>query len=116
MRDPHKREGRSRQRRNHIDFNGINRAALPILGHLLRRWLSGGKLCGDEYVVLNPRRPDNKPGSFKINVNTGAWADFAVGAMGGDPISLAAYLFNTTQSEAARTLAQSLGVPFRMQS
>ena len=49
-------------------------------------------------------------GSFKINVVTGRWADFATGDKGGDPVSLVAFIESTTQSQAARRLALMLGV------
>ena len=94
----------------HLDFAGINRAALAQIDLILARWLPGGKREGVEYVALNPRRPDRKPGSFKINTRTGAWGDFAVGAKGRDLISLAAYLFALGQGEAARRLAGMLGI------
>ena len=45
---------------------------------------------GHEYVARNPTRADRRPGSFKINLRTGRWADFATGDKGGDPVSLAA--------------------------
>jgi hypothetical protein len=61
-------------------------------------------------VALNPKRPDRHLGSFRINLATGKWADFATGDRGGDPVSLAAYLFGLTQVEAARRLADMLGV------
>jgi hypothetical protein len=67
-------------------------------------------MCGHEWKALNPTRPDKKPGSFSINVKTGRWADFATGDRGGDPVSLAAYVFRMSQTDAARTLAVSLGV------
>ena len=38
------------------------------------------------------------------------WADFATGDKGGDVVSLAAYLSGTGQTEAARALADMLGV------
>jgi hypothetical protein len=66
---------------------------------------------GREYTARNPRRPDRNAGSFRINLNTGRWADFAIGDGGGDVISLAAYLFGVSQIEAARRLADLLGVP-----
>ena len=50
------------------------------------------------------------PGSFSVNLETGRWADFSTGDRGGDPVSLAAYVFGTSQVEAARTLAAVLGV------
>ena len=44
--------------------------------------------------------------SFKVNLQTGQWADFTLAdARGGDPISLAAYLSGASQAEAARALA-----------
>ncbi|MDP1611712.1 MAG: DUF927 domain-containing protein [Sulfuritalea sp.] len=77
--------------------------------------LANGKHQGPEYLPLNPRRPDNSPGSFSINTTTGAWGDFAIGASGLDLVSLAAYLADEKQSDAARRLAQhfSIAVPAR---
>ena len=93
-----------------LDFAAVNRAALSVLPDLLVRWLPDGQLQGHEYVALNPTRADNHLGSFKINLHTGRWADFAVGHQGGDVVSLAAYLAGTGQVEAARSLAEMLGV------
>ncbi len=95
-----------------IDFAGIDRAALANVDQILRRWLPGGRVNGAEYVVRNPRRNDRRLGSFKINMETGKWADFATGDRGGDLVSLAAYLSGLSQVEAARELADMLGVPF----
>ena len=96
-----------------MDFDRINAAALAVLPGLLRRWLPDGRLAGREFVARNPRRNDTKPGSFSINVSTGRWADFASGDKGGDALSLAAYLFDLSQAEAARRLADMLGVEVR---
>jgi len=93
-----------------VDFDAINRAALTHLPSLCRQWLPNGKRLRHEWIALNPRRADRSPGSFSVNLQTGKWGDFAVGDTGGDVVSLAAYLFNTTQVDAARTLAVSLGV------
>lgn len=100
------------QRRRRINFDRINRAALAVLPGLLQRWLPGGKFTGSEYVAVNPRRVDRTPGSFSINIRTGRWADFAVGdrASGGDVVSLAAYLGNLTQVQAAEKIATMLGM------
>ena len=93
------------------DFSAINGAALAALPALLARWLPDGRLQGDEYTALNPTRADRKPGSFRVNVRTGRWSDFATGDAGGDVISLAAYLAGgISQSEAARRLSAMLGV------
>ena len=80
------------------------------LAALLARWLPDGRLQGFEYVALNPTRADRRPGSFRVNVRTGRWADFATDARGGDPVSLAAYLSDLSQVEAARELARMLGL------
>ena len=93
-----------------FDFASINNAALAVLPTLLARWAPGGVARGAEYVALNPRRADNRPGSFSINMRTGRWADFATGDKGGDIVSLAAYLSGTGQADAARALADMLGV------
>ena len=93
-----------------LDFEAVNAAALAALPSLLRRWLPDGKRHGREYLACNPSRPDRAPGSFAINVITGRWADFAMGDRGGDVVSLAAYLFHLPQGEAARRLADMLGV------
>ena len=97
--------------RHRIDFAAINQAALDDLPAILARWLPRGRIEGDEYVALNPRRADRRLGSFKINLKTGRWADFATNDGGGDPVSLAAYLAGCGQAEAARRLAAMLGIP-----
>lgn len=93
-----------------VDFAAVNRAALARLADLVRRWLPDGRQRGEEWIARNPRRADRRPGSFKINLATGRWADFAIGAAGGDPVSLAAYLADIGQAEAARNLADMLGL------
>jgi len=93
-----------------IDFDAINRAALVSLPALLARWLPDGRKEGHEWTARNPRRADRKPGSFRVNINTGRWSDFATNDRGGDPVSLAAFLGNISQIEAAKNIAQMLGV------
>jgi hypothetical protein len=93
-----------------LDFDSINRAALSALPALLRRWLPDGCAVGGEWTARNPRRNDCRPGSFKVNMRTGRWADFATADAGGDVVSLVAYLSGTSQGGAARALADMLGV------
>ncbi len=93
-----------------IDIGQVAKAALARPVVCLSRWLPGGKQQGTEYLSLNPTRPDSQPGSFSVNVQTGRWADFATGDKGGDLVSLVAYLDGVSQSEAARRLADVLGV------
>jgi hypothetical protein len=93
-----------------IDFGHVNRAAVAALPMLLARWLPGGRVEGAEHVARNPRRADDRPGSFKINMRTGRWADFATGDRARDPVSLVAFLAETGQADAARRLAATLGL------
>jgi hypothetical protein len=95
------------------DFTEINRAALAAFPAVLARILPDGKRVGAEIVALNPRRADRRLGSFKINRYNGRWADFATGDKGGDLISLVAYLAGVSQGEAARLLAQMLGLEIK---
>lgn len=92
------------------DFARVARMALSQAPGILRRWLPDGRLYGKEYVACNPCRIDQRPGSFRINIESGRWADFATGDAGGDLVSLAAYLYGLTQVDACRRMAQMLGV------
>lgn len=97
--------------REAIDFVAVNRAALVVLQAICKRWLSDGVLYGKEWVAKNPTRADAKAGSFRINVESGQWADFATGDKGGDPISLAAYLHcGGDQIDGAISLKRMLGL------
>jgi len=101
----------SQRRRGRIDFTRINTTALQQLPRLCARWLADGRRQGNEWVARNPRRRDRRSGSFKVNLITGKWADFAIeGARGGDPISLVAFLNGLEQGAAARRLAEILGL------
>ena len=90
-------------------FAEVNAVALPMLESLCHRWLPDGRRVNREFVARNPTRADKTPGSFRINLNRGLWADFATGDKGGDPISLYAYLNGLRQIEAAHRLADELG-------
>lgn len=93
-----------------IDYAAVNALCLSRFDSLLATWLPDGRLWGREWVALNPTRADRRSGSFRINVDTGRWADFATSDSGGDPISLFAYLNNLPQSRAARELKAQFGV------
>ncbi len=93
-----------------VGYRRIAAMALPQLPRLVPGWLRDGRRIGAEWVARNPTRNDSTLGSFKINLHTGRWADFATGDKGGDAISLLAYLRGTSQSEAARDLARQLEV------
>lgn len=92
-----------------IDFGAISAALDP--DRCVRRWLPDGRREGHEWVARNPTRGDKHLGSFKINLNTGVWSDFAAGDSGRDLVSLYAYLFHGGDNgKAARELADSEGV------
>ena len=93
-----------------IDFAATNMICLSCFPSLLATWLPDGKNIGGEWVARNPTRADRRAGSFKINIETGRWADFATGDSGGDPVSLYAYLNGIGQGEAARALRARLEV------
>jgi hypothetical protein len=94
----------------HVGFRRIANAALERADAIVMRWLPEGRREGAEWVAINPTRVDHRKGSFKINLRTGAWADFATNHRGGDLISLAAVLFQISQREAALRLAEMIGV------
>jgi hypothetical protein len=93
-----------------IDFKEVNAVALENMPAVLQRVAPDGEYRGGEYVMRNPHRDDQNLGSFKVNVRTGRWSDFATGAKGSDIISLIAFLLGQRHVEAARNLAQMLGV------
>ena len=84
-------------------FKTVSAAALArfdtIMGEL---GLDGGKNSGREYLPLNPTRNDHSAGSLSINRDKGAWMEGATGDKGGDLVSLAAYLWDCSQSDGWR--------------
>jgi hypothetical protein len=96
-----------------LDFDAINCAALAAFPAVLARLLPGGKIIAGEYIARNPTRADRRAGSFKINLRSGKWADFATGDKGGDIIALVAFLEGVSQGKAARLLAEMLGLEAR---
>ncbi|EAQ36921.1 hypothetical protein NB311A_07223 [Nitrobacter sp. Nb-311A] len=93
-----------------IDFAAVSHAARVALTSLVQDWLPDGRREGSEWISRNPTRGNTRPGSFKINLSTGVWSDFATGEAGGDAIDLLAYLNRTSKLDAAREIAQRLGV------
>jgi hypothetical protein len=97
-----------------VPFDEINDGALVRVEELLAGWLPGGRVVGREYSARNPTRNDQRPGSFRVNIETGKWSDFATGDKGGDLISLYAYLNGQSQGDAARAIAAMTdGAPLR---
>jgi hypothetical protein len=97
-------------RRRSIDFRRVAEEAAACAESIVLRWLPDGRREAGEWVARNPKRADKRPGSFKINLRSGKWGDFATGDKGGDLIALAAWLFDLKQDEAARSVAEMLGI------
>jgi hypothetical protein len=93
-----------------IAFDRIADEARARAALIVPRRCPDGKKEGVEWAARNPRRADRKPGSFKVNLTTGKWGDWSSGDKGGDLISLAAYLFGLNQVEAAKRVADMLGI------
>ena len=92
-----------------IDFGRLKDRLNPYILSLVQRILPEGRLEGREYTALNPKRCDKNLKSFRININTGKWADFATNDRGGDIISLWAYVRNIKQIDAAKELIGIVG-------
>lgn len=93
-----------------VDFKAVSSAALNALDIIVPRLLPDGRAEGNEWVSRNPTRSDGRPGSFKVNLTTGVWSDFATGDKGGDVIDLLAYLDRKSKVEAARDIGAMLNV------
>lgn len=91
-----------------LDFEKLAATLLSRSRTLLPEWLPGGRLVGQEYTCGSIRGEQGD--SFKVNVNTGKWSDFATGEKGGDLTSLYAAINGVDQGKAAKTLAERVGV------
>lgn len=116
MRNPNtprsvRKHARPFQRLNsNISYSVVHQAALAKAPELCQQLLPRGRRAGNEYLALNPKRTDHSIGSFRVNLKTGKWADFATRDRGGDFVSLIAWLYDLRQSEAAVRLASMLNI------
>ncbi len=100
-------------RRRSINFRRVADEAAAHADAIVSRWLPDGRREAREWCARNPKRADARRGSFKVNLRSGLWSDFATGDSGCDLIALAAYLFDLKQDEAALRVANMLGIdPF----
>ena len=86
-------------------IRAVAAVALQQADILVPEWLPEGKPRANEWVSRNPTRADRHAGSFSVSLSTGRWFDFATHDGGGDLVSLAAYLWNVRQVDAARVIA-----------
>ena len=93
------------------DFAAINGAARARAEDVCRRLLPGGARHGKYWAAGDLSGAAGK--SLRVRLEgerAGAWIDNATGDKGGDFVSLAAAVARIPQAEAARRLAQMLGM------
>jgi len=93
------------------DFKLIAAHALDRIEAVCAHWLPGGKKAGPEWEIGDRHGAAGK--SLKVHLTgtkAGQWADFAAGDRGGDLTSMVAYVDGIPQGEAARKLADFLGI------
>lgn len=90
-----------------IDYVSLCAALLDRAPQLVPAWLPGGTINGHEYVCADLSGGEGT--SCSVNLNTGAWADFAGDERGRDLLSLYAAIRNLRNSDAARELMRDLG-------
>jgi predicted P-loop ATPase len=92
-----------------MDISRIAQAALASADTLLPRWLSGGRWEGAEWRCGDLSGAPGK--SCAVNAKTGRWSDFQSGESGGDLVALYAAMHSVSQLEAARSVADEVGLP-----
>lgn len=95
-----------------LDFEGLARALVERSRDIVPALLPGGQIKGKEYCCADIK--GGKGTSFKVNLDTGKWADFAVDQSGKDLIGLWAEVENIKQGEAAKRAAREIGYDLRL--
>lgn len=91
-----------------INFAALDEALLRQAASLVEQWLPGGVQRGHEYVCGS--LSGGAGTSCSINLNTGAWADFAGDDRGKGLTALYAAIHNLGPGEAAIELARAHGL------
>ena len=87
-------------------MNLYERAASVGLNHI-KSWLPDGEEENGQWSATNPLRNDTHKGSFKINLSTGAFNDYADDEMvGRDAVTLYAKLNGLSNFEAAKQILE----------
>ena len=93
------------------DIQVIAAHALAHIETVCARWLPDGKKAGHEWEIGDRHGTPGK--SLKVHLSgnkAGMWADFSTGDKGGDPVSLVAFIDGVSQGDAARRLAEFMGL------
>ncbi|MBW8459148.1 MAG: DUF927 domain-containing protein [Thiobacillus sp.] len=94
------------------DIQAIAAQAMAHIETVCARWLPDGKKAGHEWEIGDRHGTPGK--SLKVHLSgnkAGMWADFSTGDKGGDLVSLVAFVEGIAQGDAARRLAEFLGLP-----
>jgi len=91
----------SNERDKTLSIAKMSKTLLNSSEYVLNEWLEG-EIFGHEFIAVNPTRADNSLGSFKINLQSGVWSDFATSDSGGDFFCLYRYI-NDVDANTART-------------
>ena len=93
------------------DFDELNNRLFSAIDYYVRSWLPEGRQERRHWVAINKTRADSHLGSFKVDMQSGSWKDYATQDTGTDLISLYAYLFcNNQQGEAYKILKSESGI------
>ena len=94
-----------------IKFNVIEDYCKNNILLLAQQWVPNGSKKGNEYVAFSPFRSEKNP-SFSINLNTGAWSDFAGDHKGNKLTSLYHSIFGNGKEyrDSMLELGQNLGI------
>ena len=98
------RSEQSEQKTEHIDFISLASTLLHYSGAILPDILSGGKMVGKEWVCGDINGSTGS--SFKFNIETGVFKDFAGGEGGKDIIALYSKQQRVSMKEAALHLRE----------
>jgi hypothetical protein len=91
----------------------IAKMALIYAPKIIKRWLPEGRRHRRVRCWLAPSPGSSDKwfdNSLIVNLETGTWLDYRTGKRGDDLISLAVYIFNIHEAEAARRLAYMVGI------
>ena len=89
-----------------VNFQELKQQYSQCPMDILKRLVGNGKIEGGDYVALNPRRSDKKTGSFRIDIASGKFHDFATGDSGSGIIDLTAFVYDCDLLTAAQKLQQ----------
>ena len=89
-----------------ISFQELKQQHKQCPIEILKRLVGNGKIEGGDFVALNPKRNDSKLGSFRIDIQTGRFHDFATGDRGGSILDLASFVYDCDLLTAAQKLQQ----------